>query len=174
MRTLAGLLLIVAASHAPAATAQVQESSESHFIIERSVLLEADVESTWTMFTRIGDWWHPDHTYTMDTGNLSLHPAAGGCFCEALPSGGFVEHLRVVYADPGVMLRMSGGLGPLQEHAVSGAMTWSFSSEGSGTRLSLVYRVNGFVPGGLAGWAGPVDGVLAQQLSRLQDLLASP
>ncbi|NKB90339.1 MAG: ATPase [Acidobacteria bacterium] len=173
MRYPTGLLLIVVVSLSPTANAQVQEASDSHFVIQRSVTLDADEATAWTAFVRVADWWHPDHTYTMDAGNLSLDPTPGGCMCEALPSGGFVEHMAVVYADPEAMLRMSGGLGPLQEHAVSGAMTWTFTPEGDSTRLDLVYRVNGFVPGGLEGWAAPVDGVLAQQLTRLQELLAS-
>ena len=51
---------------------------------------------------------------------------AGGCLCEKIPAeGGSVEHLRIVFARPGRLLRAQGGLGPLQGEAVVGTLTWS-------------------------------------------------
>ena len=61
-----------------------------------------------------------------------LDAQATGCFCELLPlpkdapegtRRGSVEHMHVVYADPGRVLRMRGGLGPLQSEAVHGTLT---------------------------------------------------
>lgn len=157
---------------APGVSAQVLESSPGHFVLEQSVRLEAPPNAVWAVFVEIDGWWHPDHTFGGDAARLSLVTAPGGCFCEQLPDGGFVEHMRVVYAEPGVTLRMVGGLGPLQEFAVSGAMTWSFAPRADGTLLTLRYRVGGIADGGLDAWAEPVSGVLAEQLSRLQALVA--
>ena len=165
-KTLVGLAL-VAIAYTPAAHAQVQEANDEGFVIERSVQLPVSGADAWETFTQISEWWHPDHTYTMEASRLSMTAEPGGCFCESLPGGGFVEHMRIVYADPGVMVRMAGGLGPLQDQAVSGAMTWTFEDNEDGTLLTLRYRVAGIAAGGLSNWAVPVDGVLAQQLERL-------
>jgi transcription termination factor Rho len=53
---------------------------------------------------------------------MSIDVRPGGCWCEGLPDGGFVEHMRVVHARPRQMLRMVGALGPLQKVSVNGAM----------------------------------------------------
>ena len=148
--------------------AQVSEASPNHFLIERTVQINATPMELWDQFVRIGEWWHPDHTHTGDSSRLSLDPTPGGCFCEALASGGFAVHMNLGHVDPGIAVRMLGGLGPLQEYPVSGAMTWEFNFNDDGTALTLRYRVYGMVDGGLDGWAEAVDGVLAQQLERLQ------
>jgi len=69
---------------------------------------------------------------------------------------------------PGSSLRMGGGLGPLQEHAVTGAMTITLEAAGAATSVRLIYRVGGRVTGGLEGWAEPVAGVLVQAMDRLK------
>ncbi len=45
---------------------------------------------------------------------------------------------------------------------------WVARTLEGGTSVELTYSVGGYYPGGLASMAGPVDGVLAAQLSRLQ------
>jgi hypothetical protein len=79
-----------------------------------------------------------------------------------------VRHMTIVYASPGKLLRLSGGLGPLQEIAVAGSMTWTLSAEGSSTKVDLTYRVGGYYEGGLATLAPIVDGVLREQLERMK------
>ena len=61
---------------------------------------------------------------TIDRGQHRNRDRHGGCFCEAFPDGGGVEHLRVVHVAPDRMLRLSGGLGPLQAFGVAGSLTW--------------------------------------------------
>src|SRR5262245_59739816 len=56
---------------------------------------------------QIGSWWNPVHTYSHDAKNLSIDPRPGGCFCEKLPNGGGVEHLRVVYIAPPQLVRFA-------------------------------------------------------------------
>ena len=149
--------------------AEVLHQSESGFAVRDEVTISAPADQVWTALTdRIGSWWHPDHTYTGDAGNLSIDPSPGGCFCEALPGGG-VQHLEVVYADEARLLRLSGGLGPLQEIGASGtlALTLTASETGESTRASYSYAVHGHLEGGLGAWAAAVDGVLSQQLERL-------
>ena len=76
--------------------------------------------------------------------------------------------MEVVYAAPGKLIRLHGGLGPLQEQAVQGAMSVSFKETEGSTTLTVTYNVGGYVPGGLKAWASIVDGVIAEQFDRLQ------
>jgi hypothetical protein len=92
---------------------------------------------------------------------------AGGCFCERWP-GGSIEHLRILYAAPGRALRGTGALGPLQEMAAGGTMTWSIEPRGTGTLLVQTYRVAGNFTEPAAKLAPLVDGVLAGQAARLK------
>jgi hypothetical protein len=79
--------------------------------------------------------------------------------------------LTVVYADPGKMLRLSGGLGPLQDFAVDGTMTWRFVEVADGTTVELTYRVGGYVTGGIGNLAAPVNTVLTEQMARLKQFV---
>ena len=72
------------------------------------------------------------------------------------------------YVNPGEMLRMSGGLGPLQASAVAGTMTWTLAAAGAATTVNLSYAVGGFRDGGFPAIAPAVDGVLFEQLQRLK------
>src|SRR3984893_5474554 len=78
-------------------------------------------------------WWSSDHTFSGDANNLHLEARAGGCWCETLPNGGSVMHSTVVYVNPGKTLRLRGALGPLQELAVTGALTWKLEPAPDGT-----------------------------------------
>ena len=123
-----------------------------------------------TLTDRIGTWWDPNHTFSGRSTNLTIDARPGGCFCEQLPNGG-VRHMTVMYADPGKLLRLTGGLGPLQELAVSGAMTWAFTQAGNKTTITLTYAVGGYSPGGLQTLAPAVDAVLGAQVARLKRLI---
>ena len=123
------------------------------------------------MLVRIGKWWNPTHSYSGKVSNLSLEPKAGGCFCEKLAGGGSVEHMRVVYAEPGKTLRLQGGLGPLQAQAAAGTLTWTLKPVMNGTEIVQTYAVSGYFPGGTEKLAPGVDKVLAEQLARLQQKL---
>jgi uncharacterized protein YndB with AHSA1/START domain len=117
---------------------------------------------------QVGSWWNPEHTYSHDAKNLSIDPRPGGCFCEKLPNGGGVEHLRVVYIAPRELLRLSGGLGPLQASGVAGSMTWKLTGDGDNTRVQLSYAVGGFIDGGFDKIAPAVESMLNEQLDRLK------
>ena len=95
----------------------------------------------------------------------------GGCFCEVLEGRGGIEHLRVIHSAPGELLRLSGGLGPLQETAVNGTMTFTFTRQSEGTTLALSYALSGYLPGGLPAVTPAIESVLAQQLQRLKSFL---
>jgi uncharacterized protein YndB with AHSA1/START domain len=117
---------------------------------------------------QVGSWWNPEHTYSHNAKNLSIDPRPGGCFCEKLPNGGGVEHLRVVYVAPGEVLRLSGGLGPLQGSGVAGSMTWKLTGDSDNTRVQVSYSVGGFIDGGFEKVAPAVESVLREQVDRLK------
>ena len=108
---------------------EVVDRSATGFTSRNIAHVEADADTVYRVLAENVDrWWDAAHTYTGDSTNMSLDATAGGCLCETLPDGGSVEHMRVVYAEPGKTLRLQGGLGPLQSMAVAGAMTFRVRS----------------------------------------------
>ena len=164
MRVALALLAVCAAG---AASAEVVSAGEDGFTVRNTVEIAAPPARVYAALGEPGRWWQPDHTWSGDAANLSLDLRAGGCFCEKLPDGGGVEHLRVVMARPGQLLRLSGALGPLQGEGVSGALTFELKPKGVGTELVQTYVVRGFSTADAARWSAPVGGVLKTQLERL-------
>jgi hypothetical protein len=120
------------------------------------------------LIRNVGDWWNPEHTYSHDAHNLSIDEKPMGCFCEKLPNQGGIRHMEILYIDPGKVLVMTGALGPLQPLAATGSMTIRFSPAPAGTKLDVNYAVAGYLAGGMASWAAPVDAMLSEQFTRLK------
>ena len=168
------VLLAIIALVAPAsAAAEVISSNDHGFEVRHTVQLVIPQPAAYDAFTQIPRWWNADHTYSGDAANLSLSPTPGGCFCEKLPGGGGVEHLRVVHAAPGERLVLTGALGPLIHEAVAGVMDVKFERIAGGSRLVLDYRAAGFANGGAAKLAPLVDQVLGDQLARYRKFAAA-
>jgi hypothetical protein len=127
----------------------------------------------WAAVADVAKWWDPEHTYSGDARNMALDPVVGGCFCEKLGLYGGIEHARVVYAEPTKALRLIGSLGPLQEFAVTGSMTWTFAALENGSRITFTYNVGGYADRGLVDWAPLVDEVMGHQLARLSRYLTT-
>jgi uncharacterized protein YndB with AHSA1/START domain len=150
---------------------EVVESTAAGFSVRNTAVIDAPPAKVYADLTdKVGSWWDPAHTFSHDARNVSIDARPGGCFCERLPDGGGVQHMSVVYAAPGKLLRLTGALGPLQEAAIAGTMTWTLSpSQGDGrTTVQLDYTAGGFRPGGLRDISAAVDGVLRGQLARLK------
>jgi len=144
----------------------VIDSSAAGFTVRNIVTVHASQARAYASVVHdVGKWWDSAHTYSGRSENLSINATAGGCFCEKLPGGG-VRHMVVVLAIPGKLLRLSGSLGPLQELAVTGSMTWTFTSQAEETVVEVRYAVGGYSPEGLQKIAPAVDRVLAEQLER--------
>jgi len=79
--------------------------------------------------------------------------------------------MQVVFVDPPRLLRMIGGLGPLQGMGLSGVLEWRMTAVEGGTRITLWYRAGGYAPDDLGKLAAVVDGVQALQLGGLADYL---
>jgi len=158
---LVGVLLL-----SPAARADVLQSGPGGFAIQQRVVVALGPDKAWTRLGRVQDWWDPKHTYSGASRNLSLRLSPGGCFCEKLSPDGFAKHMEVVLARPREQLRLVGGLGPLQELGVSGALTFDLAPREGRTEVTLTYRVSGSSTDGLDKLAAVVDQVLGEQLKR--------
>jgi uncharacterized protein YndB with AHSA1/START domain len=148
---------------------EVIESTTAGFLVRHTATINVPPATVYAALTdSIGAWWDPAHTFSHDAHNLSLDAKPGGCFCERLPEGGGVQHMQVVYASPGKLLRLTGAIGPLQEAALAGTMSWNLQQTGGGTAVDLSYTVGGFRAGGFRDLATVVDGVMRGQLARLK------
>lgn len=165
---MAGTALLLATTGSPAAVRQVGPAG---FTVRHEAVLTAPPAKVYEALLAVGTWWNPQHSYSKDSRNLSIDPRPGGCFCERLKDGGGVEHLRVVFAQPGAFLRMTGGLGPLQGSGVSGSLTVAVKAAEAGTKLELTYDVGGHLEMGFEKMAPMVDGMLQDQVERLRSLV---
>ena len=162
-----GVLALVMLSGAAAESAP--QVTLNGFLVKFEVTVNAPAAKVYeALVGQVGSWWDSEHTYSGDARNLSIDARPGGCFCEKLPSGGGIEHARVIYVAPREVLRLSGALGPLQASGVAGTLTWKLTSGTDNTRLQLSYSVGGFIDGGFEKMAPLVENVLRQQLDRLK------
>ncbi len=157
---------------APGLQAEVIARTDHGFQSRTSVVVSATPQAAYERALRdVARWWDPAHTYSGNGANLSLDARAGGCFCERLDGGGGVQHLVVVYLQPGKTVRLLGGLGPLQGLGASGALTWQFEALEGKTRITWTYRVTGLEPDGVQALATVVDQVVGAQVVRLGRLI---
>lgn len=170
MRIVAGVLLLAASS--PAA-AEVVSAIGTGFEVRNAVDVPLLPQEAFAAFGRVESWWGQDHTYSGKSANLRMALSAGGCFCESLPDGGGIEHLRVTYVDPSKRVVLTGALGPLLYEAVAGVMDVTVAAVPGGSRVTMTYKAAGFASANAATMAPLVDKVLAEQLNRYRDF-ASP
>jgi Polyketide cyclase / dehydrase and lipid transport len=152
---------------AGSASAEVADSAPAGFTLRQSADVSLPPPAVWAALADIGKWWNPEHSWSGDARNMTLDPVVRGCFCEKLGMYGGVEHMTVIFAQPPKVLRLSGALGPLQDFALTGTMTWRIEVAGGGSKIGLTYAVSGYADKPLSEWAPLVDEVLADQLRRL-------
>jgi len=168
--TTTALVLAVANS---AAHAEIKQSAADGFFLAYSAPLETTTATAYADLVQVQKWWNGEHTWSGKAANLSLKPEAGGCFCERW-AGGSAEHGRVLMALPGKLLRLDAALGPLQEFALKGVLSfWLREDDYGKARIELEYRVNGASASGLDSFAPQVDDMLGAQFSRLVRFIAS-
>jgi uncharacterized protein YndB with AHSA1/START domain len=163
----AGLLLVAAP-----AGAEVVSAGPNGFEVSNSVNLVIPVNQAYAAFARLGAWWGDSHTYSGKAANMRLSLQPGGCFCETIPEGGGVEHMRVSVVQPNERIVMTGSLGPVLYEAASGVMDIKFERIAGGSRVVMNYRAAGFAKGGADKMAAGVDSVLADQLKRYRSYAA--
>lgn len=179
MRTVFAVLAVATLTTTPA-RAEVTAQSDNGFAVGHTVTVSVDPDAAFAMLRTPAKWWDKDHTWTGSAENLYMDAQAGGCFCELIPneatteSGapqrtlrGSVQHMQILYVDPGKLLRMSGALGPLQGEAMAGTMTIRLAAIKGGARLTFDYVAGGFMRMPQAEMASAVDAVIGAQASRL-------
>lgn len=160
-------LIVLLLGVASPAAAEVTASSDTSFTITQRLAVAAPISKVWTTLITPSAWWSSEHTWSGSAANLTLDPRPGGCWCEKMGAGG-AEHMRVVFVAPNEMLRLTGGLGPLQAMPANAVMTIMIAPapDLKSTVVGISYAVAG-APG-LGQVAAPVDGVLAAQFARLK------
>jgi hypothetical protein len=166
----AAVLALVSAAGGRA-PAEVVTVAANGFEVRETAHTAAPSDKVYAALLLPAHWWSSEHTFSGRAANLVLDAHAGGCWCETLPDGGSVEHLRVVFVSPGKILRLRGALGPFQGLAVDGVMTLSVKSVADGTDISLTYAIGGYAKDGFDGLSKAADRVLSEQLQRLKKLV---
>ena len=163
----AALVLLVTAPAAPA-SAEVVHAAASGFELKQVIHIAAPPARVYAALIQPAKWWNSDHTYSGSANNLTLDPHVGGCFCEALPNGGGVQHLTVVRIAPGEDLELRGALGPFHTRGVDGVLAFTLAAAGDGTDLTMTNDLGGYMSEGMEIWAPRADAMLASQMARLK------
>ena len=145
--------------------AEVVKSTPEGFIVRQGADVNAESKRVFDAMTlEAGQWWHPDHSFSGDAGNMRIDEQ---CFCERWDTN-LVRHMDTTIWLPGSKLVLQGGLGPLKELGLNGTMTWVLTAKpDGGTAVTWTYHVFGYSATDMAALANAVDGVLGQQLGRL-------
>lgn len=169
LEVLTGVVLVLAT--AGPARAEIKDATASGFTLENAIQVPVEPMRAWKVLVgEVDRWWPKDHTWWGTEGALSIEPRAGGCFCERHGEQQAL-HMLVTFVDPGKLLRLTGGLGPLQGMGLSGALEFRLAPAASGTTITMYYRAGGYTPDDLSELAPVVDRVQALQLGGLAALL---
>lgn len=169
MKSLICVALLASIGGPCIAAAEVLDAGRGGFTSVNEVTIGASRAAVWrAAVDEIGAWWSAAHTISGDASRLSISAKPQGCFCEQLGDHAGVVHLVVTMVNPTVILRLTGGLGPLGLMGVSGNMTWEFDDAEGGTRVRFTYAVGGYLEGGLDAVAAPVDDVIGEALARMK------
>jgi uncharacterized protein YndB with AHSA1/START domain len=166
------LSLVAAHFASPALQAAVTTAKPDGFVLTVTVELAAPPARVYAALGQVERWWSPSHTWSGDIQNLSVALEAGSCFCERW-QGSTVEHARVLFAKKDQELRFGGALGPLQEMAVTGVVTFKLQPSERGTKLEVIHRVSGDTGHGLDVIAPFADKMLMETLGRFEKFVAT-
>jgi hypothetical protein len=158
------------------AQAEVKSQADHGFSVVH--IADADPAAVWARLIVPKNYWSKAHSWSGSVEGFYLEPRAGGCFCENMlakdPKAktkitGTVEHMRVIFADPGKVLRMQGALGPLQAEAVLGTLTVAIvpAKSGLGSTVSFAYVVGGYMRFKTPEIAKAVDTVIGEQFESM-------
>jgi hypothetical protein len=152
------------------ALADVADSAPNGFTVVNETVVAAEPDAAFVIATQhVGQWWDSNHTVSGDASRMTIEPRPQGCFCEKLGADAGLVHLTVTFVNPGTLLRMTGGLGPLGLMGVDGNMLWEFEAVEGGTRVTWTYAVGGYAADGLDTLAPSVDYVLNSALQRFKN-----
>jgi hypothetical protein len=160
------------------AFAEVKTTADTGFNIVHIAEVEATPDMLWKRLLAPKEYWSKAHSWSGSSEGFYIDAQAGGCFCELfqekaadgkIRTTGSVEHMRVIFAQPGKVLRMQGALGPLQSEAVTGTLTVAIEpvKASESIRISFSYVVGGYMRYKVAEIAPAVDKVLGEQFKSL-------
>ena len=148
--------------------------SDHGFIVTNTISSKVTPDEMWNALVNDVDlWWPKDHSWWGKQGKFSIEPLAGGCFCEVAGQRSSV-HMQISFVEPNKLLRMTGGLGPLQGMGMHGALDWVFETNEETTAITLTYRVSGINPEGFEQLAPIVAKVQGIQLNALKAYVERP
>jgi hypothetical protein len=161
-----------------AAYAEIKAQGENGFNVVQIATVDAEPNVIWKRLIAPKEYWNKSHSWSGSVDGFYIDAQAGGCFCEVIqekqPNGklkniGSVEHMRVIFAHPGKVLRMQGALGPLQSEAVLGTLTVAIepAKDKPGTLVSFSYVVGGYMRYKVRDIAPSVDKVIGEQFASL-------
>lgn len=166
--TLTGAASLLLFAQFGAAQADVVDIAPNGFEVQHHAHIAAAPDRIYAALIEPKHWWSGEHSFSGDAANFTLDAHAGGCWCETLPGGGSVQHMVVVFAAPGKMLRLRGALGPFQGTGTNGALTWTIKAAGDGSDVTVDNTTGGYMKGGFAQIAPAADAVVGEQLTRLK------
>lgn len=162
----------------PPSYAEVKATSDTGFNVVHIASVAATPEAIWKRLLAPKDYWNKAHSWSGSSAGFYIDAQANGCFCELfqekgadgkLKTVGSVEHMRVIFAQPGKVLRMQGALGPLQSEAVIGTLTVAIepAKDGATAKVSFSYVVGGYMRYKVSEIAPAVDKVLGEQFKNM-------
>ena len=155
------------------AHAEVVSSSDTHFVLHHEMSSNLPQDRLWERLVNPAQWWHPDHTYSGDAGNLTLSAEAGGLWREDW-SGGSVAHGEVLFVQEGEVLRLEAPFGPLQGLGAYTVWTITIKSDDEGS-LVLFDEIASAPPGSnMVEMAKAVDYVKSEAIQRLTSGQSAP
>ncbi|MFN3619522.1 hypothetical protein [Sphingorhabdus sp.] len=168
------LITIILSATASPAFADVKAATDTGFNVIHVATVNATPDEIWKRLLAPKDYWNKAHSWSGSSAGFYIDAQANGCFCELfqeadangkLRTVGSVEHMRVIFAQPGKVLRMQGALGPLQSEAVLGTLTVAMEPVrgAAGTKVSFSYVVGGYMRYKVSEIAPAVDKVLGEQ-----------
>lgn len=171
LRLAAAAVAILLAAAGPT-RAEVRDATASGFTVVNAIRVPVEPTRAWkALVDDVDRWWPADHTWWGADAVLSIEARAGGCFCERHGERQAL-HMLVTMVDPGTLLRLTGGLGPLQGMGLTGALEFRLApADGGATTVTMHYRAGGYAPDDLSKLAPVVDRVQALQIGGLATLL---
>ena len=149
-----------------AARADTSNVGPTGFVVTFQREVDAPPEKLWTAITQIPSWWSSAHTWSGKASNMTVDLRAGACWCESW-EGNSVLHGTVAFVQPGTVLRFYANLGPLQDKATTGVLTFAQGVVKGKTVLKVIYKIAGPADAGLEDLSKGVDQVLGEQVKRL-------
>ncbi|WP_155825761.1 SRPBCC family protein [Hirschia maritima] len=136
-KTKLGAFLVFSTLISTPVQAEVLSSSPSEYTLKQEAETSLSPEELWDRLIHPETWWHPDHTYSSSSQNLSLTLEVGGKWLEKWEAGE-VLHGTITSFEPNKSLILDAPFGPLKDLDVT--VTWSISIMPNGTGSKVVFH----------------------------------